>query len=70
MKALTNTQKKNYLKSDGQQCPACESHNITAYYNTFNGLFYHDYVKCCTCGAHWIDTYKLIDVELNKMAEE
>ena len=69
MNALTIVQKKEYKEANGGRCPICKSNDINMYDNFPDGLYHYEYVECLTCGARWTDTYKLIDVELDKEEE-
>jgi len=68
MERLTDQQKNNYIRHKGNLCPKCESKNVESYDNEFgdgDGQFY-DYGKCGDCGATWMDTYELINVEIDE----
>lgn len=66
MKALTIVQKEQYLKSGGQLCPRCGSSNIEVHDHDYNQDNYYEFAYCWDCKAYWTDTYKLVDVELDK----
>ena len=50
----------NYVKTSGQQCPSCESYEITSldHVEIDNGSAWQE-VKCDSCKATWQDVYKL-----------
>ena len=59
MKILAKEQKQEYLKNP-VNCPYCGSDDIEA-----DCLEDDEYrgVLCHVCGSHWIEVFKLVDIE-------
>lgn len=60
---LTEEQKKEYLKNNGNLCPHCRSDHITAtgYWYAEN-LTAHRKVECYECGEEWMGVFTMTGV--------
>lgn len=72
MEELTAEQKETYLSCRGARCPACCSNDIEG-----DDVQFDDYtdeatekVRCLDCGAEWLDTLQIVNVQLTKESDK
>ena len=63
MDDLTQSDKRKYLKANGQYCPFCKSVYISGSAVNIDGDSAIQDVKCTDCNKTWCDIYKLADIQ-------
>lgn len=64
---------KQYVAVDGRQCPNCHKEALYGGAVEIDGGAAQQEVSCLTCGAMWLDQYKLtgyVDLELDTNQEQ
>lgn len=67
---MTKEQRETYIKSGGDQCPVCESADITGGYVSAECLEAWQSVWCNECGVEWLDVFKFSHVVFEKQEIE
>lgn len=59
---LTVTKKKEYLDAS-HKCPYCGSEDISGGFVEVDAEGAWQDIGCASCGKHWVDVYRLVDIE-------
>jgi hypothetical protein len=60
---VTVGQIQTYLNSRGILCLFCASDQLEGSSSNFDGGICTQEVSCITCGADWVDVYRLVSVD-------
>lgn len=59
---LTEEQREEYIKNNGQLCPFCSSNDLSTDKLSINDRVITEEIECLNCGEEWQDSYTLTGI--------